>query len=70
MTPADEMAAAARRLRSNMLIVRADLDPLLAAWLETTAARLDHATHPDWQDVIEPKALAVARAILATGGQP
>ena len=42
---------------------------LLADWLETIAARLDHSTHPDWQDVIEPKALAVARAINTTEEQ-
>ncbi|GAA2107852.1 hypothetical protein [Streptomyces synnematoformans] len=36
---APELRAAARRLRSGMLIVRADLDVLLAAWLESVAER-------------------------------
>lgn len=40
----------------------------LADWLETTAIRLNHSTHADWQDTVEPKALAVARAI--NGSQP
>ncbi|SFY52085.1 hypothetical protein [Streptomyces sp. F-1] len=37
----------------------------LADWLETTAAKLNHSTHPGWQDHVEPHALAVARAINA-----
>lgn len=35
----------------------------LANWLATTADQLAALTHPDWQDVVAPHALAVARAI-------
>lgn len=35
----------------------------LAAWLEHTAAHLTANTHPDWQDVVAPDALNIARAI-------
>ncbi|MBW5420310.1 hypothetical protein GKQ77_01825 [Streptomyces sp. BG9H] len=40
----------------------------LADWLDATAARLQQQAHPDWQDTVEPQALAVARAI--NGRQP
>jgi hypothetical protein len=67
-SPAEELRTAARRLRSGMLIARADLDPLLAKWLDTTADILDANTHPGWQETVAPDALAVARQI--NGGQP
>jgi hypothetical protein len=35
----------------------------LADWLDHTAAHLTASTHPDWQDVVAPDALNVARAI-------
>lgn len=38
----------------------------IANWLAATAAHLTTNTHPDWQDCVEPQALAVARAILGT----
>ncbi|SEC03189.1 hypothetical protein SAMN04490357_1008 [Streptomyces misionensis] len=111
MNPADELAAAADKLRALATAVSAPepalqpfhaegcdvtqgrtpglydvattqtpelanyiaaMDPTvglaLADWLETTAAKLNHSTHPGWQDHVEPHALTVARAIL--GGQP
>lgn len=37
----------------------------LARWLDAEARRLSFATHPDWQDVASPHALALARAINA-----
>jgi hypothetical protein len=37
----------------------------LADLLEHAAARLDHSTHPDWQELVAPHELAVARAVLA-----
>jgi hypothetical protein len=38
----------------------------LAAWLESVAARLEATAHPEWQHLIEPEALALADAVLAT----
>ena len=79
MTPAEELRTAAQTLRTARFpgamtstrtaaaIISARLP--LADWLETTAIRLDHSTHPSWQENVEPKALAVARTINA-GGQP
>ncbi len=74
MNPADELRPAARRLRSGTLIARADLDPLLARWLEFHAA-MDERLHalvdgtPDmgeatWDGEPHP-ALAIARQINA-----
>lgn len=40
----------------------------LADWLDEVAERLAVTTHPDWQDTVEPHALAVARRILGTTG--
>jgi hypothetical protein len=39
--------------------------PLLAAWLEAEAQRLNTTTHLDWQDTVAPHALAIAHALLA-----
>jgi hypothetical protein len=39
--------------------------PLLAAWLEAEAQRLNTTTHPAWQDTVAPHALAIAHALLA-----
>lgn len=64
-TPADELAAAVRRLRSGMLIVRVDLDTPLAALLEQEARRMRCASSPEGQEVVGRRALAVARAVLA-----
>lgn len=36
----------------------------LADWLENTAIKLHHSTHPEWQGNVEPHALAVARQVL------
>ncbi|NED75333.1 hypothetical protein G3I51_24020 [Streptomyces sp. SID9944] len=36
----------------------------LADWLTEYAASLDKATHPEWQETVAPRPLAVARAIL------
>lgn len=41
-----------------------DVGVLLAAWLEAVADRLDQSTHPEWQAVVESRALAVALAVL------
>lgn len=68
-TPTDELRAAGRRLRSGMLIARADLDPLLAAWLDEEARRVSCASSPAGQEIVGRRSLAVARAILG-GEQP
>lgn len=66
MTPADELRTAARKLNSGMLIVRADLDPLLARWMADEARRISCASSPAGQEIVGRNALAVARAILGT----
>ncbi|MFI8535397.1 hypothetical protein ACIGMX_34770 [Streptomyces aquilus] len=38
----------------------------LADWLDAEARRLAATAHPGWQDVVSPRALAVARAVNAT----
>lgn len=70
MSAAAELRAAAQRLRSGMLIVRADLDPLLAGWMELAAACVADE-HPHGPGSCTPEtctgmaalALTVARAI-------
>lgn len=65
MTPADEIQAAAARLRSSMLVVRIDLDMPLADWLDSEATRLAATAHRNWHDTIAPHALRIARLINA-----
>jgi hypothetical protein len=77
-TPADELRAAAAKLRqmrfpaavtatsNTAALIGARLP--LADWLDNTATTLNANTHPDWQDCVAADALAVARAL--TGGQP
>lgn len=36
----------------------------LAGWLESEVVRLEHSTHPEWQEIVAPHAFAVARAVL------
>jgi hypothetical protein len=62
-TPADEIQAAAGRLRSGMLVVRIDLNMPLADWLDAEVARLTTTAHPDWHDLLAPHALRIARLI-------
>jgi len=78
-TPADELRTAATTLRTATFRGAMTATPAVAAllrarepladWLETTANSLAASTHPDWQDTVEPNALAVARALLG-GEQP
>jgi hypothetical protein len=80
VTPADELRTAAQTLRTARFagamtatatgarLISARLP--LADWLDSTATSLTASTHPGWQECVAPDALAVARAILATGGQP
>ncbi|NED31049.1 hypothetical protein [Streptomyces sp. SID8499] len=73
MTPADELRAAADKLRT-WVVAEPPADwaptavtafgPALADWLTEYAASLDKATHPEWQETVAPRPLAVARAIL------
>jgi len=79
MTAADELRAAAEKLRqmrfpaamtatsNTAALIGARLP--LADWLDNTATSLNASTHPDWQDCVAADALTVARAINA-GGQP
>lgn len=72
MTPADEMTAAADKLRAATPAEPAmarTYEPL-ARWLDNTAISLTTSTHPDWQACVGADALAVARAILGTPDQP
>lgn len=41
-----------------------DVADALASWLENVAIRLDHSTHPGWQEAVEAHALSTARALL------
>lgn len=66
-TPAQELRAAARRLRSGRLIASAELDPLLAQLLETEAASAV-ACRCETTSCSTQAALVIARQIL--GSQP
>lgn len=73
MTAAEEIATAAKTLRSATFRGAMTATPAVAAlvrareplakWLETTATSLAASTHPDWQDCVAADALATARAI-------
>lgn len=68
MTPAEQLTAAAEKLRRDALAaMHPGVGAALADWLDEVAERLAVTTHPDWQDTVEPHALAVARHILGTG---
>jgi hypothetical protein len=68
-TPADELRAAVRRLRSDTLITRADLDMPLALLLEGVLSSAREADHEECSSWCSPDtcdlsaALAVARVI-------
>ena len=65
MTPADELRAAAERLRDVTPQITGRLEGLagpVADWLDDTASQLDAMPFP----VTHTTALAVARAVLAT----
>lgn len=74
-TPADEIRTAIRKLRSGMLITRADLDMPLALLLEAVASSALESAHEEcscWcttETCDLAAALDVARALNA-GGQP
>ncbi|MFF8482360.1 hypothetical protein [Streptomyces antibioticus] len=80
MTPADELHAAAAKLRAATFRGAITATPAVAAlisarkplalWLENTATSLAANTHPGWQEYIAADALAVARAILGTKDRP
>ncbi|MGW7350910.1 hypothetical protein [Streptomyces sp. NPDC054784] len=73
MTPAEEIAAAARKLRAATFTGAVTMTPAvarliavqapLAAWLMAEAQRLQQTAHPDWQADISPHAYAIAREI-------
>lgn len=62
MTPADELRAAAEKLRTRMIMAVRYANPL-ADWLDSVAAQLDRTALPEWQDIAGRHALAIARAI-------
>ena len=75
-TPADELRAAVRRLRSGMLIVRTDIDAPLAALLEAVQSNAQEDGHEECGGWCSPEtcdlsaALAVARAVLSRPAVP
>lgn len=69
-TAAEELRAAAEELRDRSYFERTGepdtrfaFDTALADWLETTAIKLHHSTHPDWQEAVAPHAIKLARLI-------
>ncbi len=75
-TPADELEAAAKKLRAATFRGAMTATPAVAAlvrarepladWLESTAVSLRRSTHPAWQEEVAGYPLAVARQLLGT----
>ncbi|MFS4103819.1 hypothetical protein [Streptomyces sp. PD-S100-1] len=66
MTPADKLRAWVAEEPSADWAPAAitAFGPALAEWLTEYAASLDKTAHPEWQETVAPRPLAVARAIL------